>query len=556
MAANALRGTAMEPAGLRWWPRIKAALKFSGWEALLAALLCLLAGVRDPRLQVEAWLDFMLAGAALFTAKLSGQRFYCLLQSSPTANVLWHLPVPGREICRWGRGIFLRDSLALLPRMTVMAWAWHGFPAIVTAWPQVVWHGALLWIVMLACVMHDGVTQGTGRVLTRLWTLTLLVWVVLAFYAWWWEKGHHHEQPLPEWITALCAPASWLLPAKWAVHAAHNGAALMLTLLCVASGGFYWWRFPDKAAIAYDRLFADRAVEAPDGGDEEDDGVAEENAPEEAGGAPADVRNVIQHARESESALIHEGWVEKLALLLLRGRDRETAAILTGTSAGWTRQWWQAVKICTLLLLAAYALVNFGTRWVSPKTLEAWIVILPLIAVAGLAFPASNSIPVATSGWPLGNHAMPFFAGLPVSVDELLRISRRITIARMIACLLLVLPVIAAQCFILGQARGVPVLFGIAVALALLWIAIRPMFIYYRLQQMSSPARGFRLGHFAAQAIILPLGLVVMAAGVACVADVIHSPLWVVLAACCAQGIHALFHWRVRERRVDWISRG
>lgn len=543
----------MEPSDLRWWPRIKTALKFIGWESVLAMILCLLAGLRDSRLETAAWRDFMLAGAVLLTTRLSGQRFYWQLQSSPTVNVLWHLPVPGRDICRWGRGMFLRDTLVLLPRMMVAAWAWQGFPASAGAWMQIAWSGVLLWIVMSACVMHDSATHGSGKVVVKAWSLALLVWVVLALYAWWFEKNHHYGQALPDWIITLCAPASWLLPAKWAAHAAHDSTALMLTLVCVISGGFMWWRFPDKAAIAYDRLFADRHFETP--GNEADDFSGEDAAEEIERNTSIGVMEAIKHARESESALIHEGWIEKLALLLLRGRDRETAAILTGTQAGWTSRWWMAVMVCSLLLLTAYVLVNFGSRWIKLETLEAWIIILPLVAVAGLVFPVSNAIPAATCGRSLGNHAMPFFAGLPVSVRELLRVSRRITIARMAACLVLVLPVIAAQCFILGHERGILVLFGIAVALALLWIVIRPMFIYYRLQQMSSPARRFRPGHFAAYLVILPLGLGVVTAGVACVAIVILSPAWVLLGACCAQGIHAVFLWRVKTRRVDWISR-
>lgn len=554
MAANALRGASMEPTDRRWWPRIKAVLKFIGWESMLAMILCLLAGLRDPRLGTAMWRDFMLAGAVLLTTRLSGHRFYWQLQSSPTVNVLWHLPVPGRDICRWGRGMFLRDTLVLLPRMMVAAWAWQGFPAPADAWLQIVGMGVLLWIVMTACVMHDSATQGMGNVVVKAWSLALLVWVVLALYAWWFEKNHHYGQALPGWITALCAPASWLLPAKWAVHAAHDSTALMLTLACIVSGGFMWWRFPDKAAIAYDRLFPDRHFETP--GNEADDFSGEDATEEIEQNTSTGVLVAIQHARENESTLIHEGWIEKLALLLLRGRDRETVAILTGTHAGWTRRWWQAVMVCVLLLLTAYVLVNFGSRWIKLETLEAWIIILPLAAVAGLAFPVSNAIPVATCGRPLGNHAMPFFAGLPVSVSDLLRVSRRITIARMAACLVLVLPVVAAQCFILGHERGITVLFGIALALALLWIMIRPMFIYYRLQQMSSPARRFRFEHLAAYLIILPLGLGVMTAGVACVASVALSPAWVLVGACCAQGIYAVFLRRVKTRRVDWISRG
>jgi hypothetical protein len=48
------------------------------------------------------------------------------------------------------------------------------------------------------------------------------------------------------------------------------------------------------------------------------------------------------------------------------------------------------------------------------------------------------------------------------------------------------------------------------------------------------------------------LGIVI--SGVLCVAFVFFSPLWLLLAAGCSQGIYALFHWRARSRKIDWAS--
>jgi hypothetical protein len=213
MASAALHGVAMEDSDIRLWPRIKRVLKTIGWEALLAYFMCMLVGLNAPQLRAPEWRDFMLAGAVMLTSRQSSWRFYWLLQSSPTMEVLWHLPVAGRDICRWARRKYLCGALALLPRMGVAAWAWHGFPALEIAWMQILWQGFILWLVMLACVQLEDRSRAAGRVLGKIWKLTLIVWGSLILYWWWWEKNLAHGQPLPPWVITLCEPCSWVLPA-------------------------------------------------------------------------------------------------------------------------------------------------------------------------------------------------------------------------------------------------------------------------------------------------------------------------------------------------------
>ncbi len=556
MAANALRGTAMEPSDLRLWPRIKATLKSIGWEALIIYVMCLLGGLEVQQLRAPAWRDFMLAGAVMLTCRLSSQQFYWLLQSHPTMAVLWHLPVAGHDICRWARRKHLLASLALLPRMVAAAWAWLGFPALAAAWAPVLCSGLCLWLVMLACVQLYGYKEGLGRLLGKIWNVALMIWGCMMLYTWWWEKNLSHGQVFPTWVISLCKPVSWVLPAQWAMHATDLRIAFALTLACLAAGGLLWWRFPDFTAFAYDRLAPGMDAEAlPE--ETDDEGAALPAGPEVGEPAPVHVLESIQNACAREVSHASHGWIEWLTFALMRGRDRVLAPILTGLHPNWTRRWRSGMRMCTLLLLAAYGMLNFGTRLVSADTQVFWIVLVPLIAALGYTFPASNSIPLATSAWPLAQHGMPFFAGLPVTVHELLRISLRITAARMAGFLALVLPVIAVQCLILGHAKFIPSALGGAVILGISWVGMRPVFIYYRLQQMCRPVRRHLLGHFCSHLLYVPLFLGVCGSVISSVGLFLEHPKWLFvflpLTACCARGMYAVFHWRARSRRIDWI---
>jgi hypothetical protein len=328
----------------------------------------------------------------------------------------------------------------------------------------------------------------------------------------------------------------------------------MLALACLAAGGLFWRRFPDIAAIAYDRLLTGIAPESQGLETGASENVAE---PENATAEPVQVLPAIQHAWAHERSLVREGWIEKLALALLHTRDHMLGPILVGLEAGWTRRWWKALRIGTLLLLTSYALLASGTRLISAAALEFWIILVPLIVVVGASFPMSNSIPLATSGRPLGQQGMPFFVGLPVSMRDLLRVSFRITAARMIACLALALPVIAVQCVILNRVKSLPTMLCMVVILAAFWVVVRPAFIYYRLQEMSRPGRRHRLGHVCTYLLLLPLALGILFSIVASVGFFLANPPWLIVclpsAACCARAIYALFHWRVRTRKVDWI---
>ncbi|MCF7785076.1 MAG: hypothetical protein K9N47_03085 [Prosthecobacter sp.] len=561
MAAAALNGTAMELRDLRLWPRIKGALKFVGWEAVLSICLCMLAGLSIPQFRAAAWRDFMLAGAVMMTSRLSGQQFHWLLNSSPTTNVLWHLPVAGRDICRWARLIYLRGSLNLLPRMTVVAWAWLGFPLVETAWMNILWSGIMLWLIMLACVQHHSLPLGAGRLLGKIWNVTLAIWGGLVVYAWVGNKHPSHGLLPPAWVSQVCAPVSWVLPAQWVMHARENQIALVLTLVCLVAGGLFWWRFPDALGGAYDQLDTEALpaieIETEEPAYAEAEDLARPVAvPEPPAMEAVQVLACIQQAAANETSLVREGWIEKLLLSLLNERDRMLGPILVGLHAGWTGRWWKAVRICTLLLLTSYALLAFGTRWIKAETLEVWIVIVPLLVVVGYTFPVSNSIPLAMLSWPSGQHGMPLFAGLPISMRDLLRVSLRITVARMVACLALALPVIAGLCVLLDHPKAIPAMLGTAVILAISWRCIRPVFIYYRLQQVSRPGRRHRLWHACADLLILPIALAIPFSVILSVAVFQAQPEWLAvslpLTACCARAVYAVFHWRVRAQKVDW----
>ncbi|WP_395731865.1 hypothetical protein [Prosthecobacter sp.] len=557
MAAAVLKGKAMEPSDVRPWPRIKSFSKATGWEAVICVFTCLLAGLSIPTFREPAWRDFILAGAVMLASRQSGLRFNWLLQSSPTAVALWHLPVAGRDMCRWARQTFLAGTLKLLPRMMVTAWAWSGFPAVETAWPQIAGTGFMLWLVMLACVQHLSIASTASQLPRKIWNLALCVWACMVIYAWVGNKHAGLAHMLPSWIKQVCVPVSWVLPAQWAMHAADNATALMVTLACLAAGGLFWWRFPESLGWTYDQLTPD-AQPQPQADEAEQASETHDAVTEHTAVESAQTLKSLKEAAADQRPLVQEGWIERLLFALLPERDRMLAPVLIGLEAGWTKRWLQAVKICMLLLPISYALLRLATPWIAMETLELWIVLLPSIAVVSFSFPVSNSIPLATLSWPLGQHGMPLFTGLPVSMHDLLRLSCRVTVARMIACLSLALPLTAVLCVLLNHVKAMPVILCMVVILSLCWILMRPAFIYYRLQQMSRPGRRHRLGHAFAYLLLAPLAfgmpVCVVLSGTLFQASPLFLAVSLPLTACCALAIYAVFHWRVKTHKVDWIT--
>lgn len=557
MARAALYGVVMEKSDIRIWPRLKAALKFVLWELIIGWFVLVLCGFLHPVFRDAGWRDFMLAGGVTATALLLNARLMRLLDSSPTVIALYHLPVSGRDINRWALGETLRHSLALLPRMLVVAFAWQGFPALAAAWPQVLAVGVLLWLVMLACVMLNNEPLVLNLRVAHVWRVVLLTWLMLLLYAWWREKSLSHATSLPSWIPALCEPASWLLPTKWAMHGVLHESSAMLTLVCLGLGAWLWRRFPDKNAAVFDQTLEGFIQPGSDDGDDEtwnESGAAPVTAPEvtdEIVTALGSVSEKISRIMARETSKACTGWIEKLTYASLRGRDRMLAPILIGYDPGWTTRWWLALRLCILLLVLGYTLFEFGTSWITPDAMEPWLWIAPLALLLGLGYPLSNSIPMAVESWPLGQHAMPCFAGLPIGVRELMRVSFRVTAVRTLGALTLALPVLAAQCFILKQPERIPALLVTAASLSACWIMARPAFIYYRLQQVSRPARSAVLSHWCWYLVLAPLALGLVFSFVLAIA----MPLLPALGAgLCARCMYGIFHGRARSRKLDWVS--
>ena len=158
---------------------------------------------------------------------------------------------------------------------------------------------------------------------------------------------------------------------------------------------------------------------------------------------------------------------------------------------------------------------------------------------------------MATASWWLGQHAVPCFAGLPISVRALLRVSFRVTAVRTLAALTLVLPVVTAQCLIVKQPERIPTLLMMAVSLAACWIMARPAFIYYGLQEVSRPVKSAAFGHRCWYLVLAPLALGLMISFVMSVTVPLLPALAVGLFA---RVIYAFHHWRARSRKLDWVA--
>lgn len=546
----------MERSDRRLGAQMKGVSQSVFWELVVCVLVLVLSGFWHGTFRDAAWRDFMLAGAVTITALFVNLSLFGLLKSSHTVGVLYHLPVSGRDIIGWARGEILRQSLARLPRMLVIAFAWLDFPAITIAWTQVLPLGVLLWLMMLACAMLNEVTLAGNVRISFIWRVALLIWITMLLYAWWMEKKVSNGPSLPSWIPAVCEPTSWLLPAKWAAHSASHGLSAVLTLFSLGLGALLWWRFPSEHAAVFDQPAPAFTQPVSDEVDEEVDDEAEvwqgvSAAPDEMVSAPGGAAEKIGRVVEHETAMAAPGWIEKLAYATLRGRDRMLAPILIGHAPGWSARWWLACRIVVPLLFLGFMLVEFGTRWLPVEALEPWLWIAPLALVLGLGCPLSNSISVATESRRLGQHAMPCFAGLPISVRDLLRVSFRVTAARTLASLTLVLPVVTVQCLIVRQPERVPMLLMIAVSLAACWIMARPAFIYYRLQELSRPVKGAAFGHRCWYLVLVPLVLGLMISFAMSVAVPVLPALAVGLFA---RFIYAFHHWRARSRKLDWVA--
>lgn len=555
MANVALRGADMERSDRRLGAQIKGVSQSVFWELVVCVLVLVLSGFWHATFRDAAWRDFMLAGAVTATAMILNASLFGLLNTSPTVRVLLHLPVSGRKVIRWARGKILRQSLARLPRMLVISFAWLGFPSIAMAWSQVLLLGVLLWLVMLACAMLNEVTLAGNFRISLIWRVALLIWITMLLYAWWMEKKLSHGPSLPSWIPAVCEPTSWLLPAKWAVHSASHGLSAVLTLFSLGLGAWLWWRFPSEHAAVFDQPAPEFTLPVSDEVDEEVEDEAEvwqgvSAPPDEMVSAPGGAAEKVQRIVEHESAMTCPGWIEKLAYATLRGRDRMLAPILIGHAPGWSARWWLACRIVVPLLFLGFMLVEFSPHWLPVEVLEPWLWIAPLALVLGLGYPLSNSISVATGSWWLGQHAMPCFAGLPISVRDLLRVSFRVTAVRTLAALTLVLPVVTVQCLIVKQPERILTLLMVAISLGACWIMARPAFIYYRLQEVSRPVKGAALGHRCWYLVLVPLALgIVVSFFVAAAIPILPALAVGVL----ARIVYAFHHWRARSRKLDWV---
>lgn len=571
MARQGLGGRPMEPSDVRWWKRLRAAMGFIGWETVILIIIGAWAGFdhNHELLRHPAWHDFFLGGMVMATSMLLRIRFIETLYASPTVRVLNHLPVSGCDICRWARRDVFWRSLLTLPRMLAVAYAWHGFPALAHMGSEVVLTGMLLWIVMLASVILVPEALGFGVQAKHFWGAAVIIWLLLSAYAMFTMDGAKEYGHLPDWMVTLSETVSWLFPAKWARHAAWNPAPALLTLACLALGALRWIRMPAQVGAYYDTLASDTDVasdsETEDAAPIEVFSMAEP-LPGAAMSVPGDAAASIRQIVAEEAAHVSQGWIEKLMLALMHGRDRMLAAMLTGRDPGWTHSWLRAWRLCLLLTAAGGLAAHLGGAWISPETAHIWTRLLLAGVILQHTFPTSNSIPFAMVSQPLGQHRMPHFAGLPITVHDLLRVSLRIILARTVGCLSLAIPIIAVHCFTLQSPGQIPMLAAVAIMAAACAIAWRPVLVCLRLHQSSRPVRSAFLGHLLSRILVWPLLLVMITTTVSSITgsfallslqmkNVSVPLLTLVVTAVIGRCIHAVFHSRIRAGKVDWLTK-
>jgi hypothetical protein len=190
------------------------------------------------------------------------------------------------------------------------------------------------------------------------------------------------------------------------------------------------------------------------------------------------------------------GWIEKVLLLSLFGRERQLAQSLMLDGRYWTRGvtvWW---ILCWTTALWFGIVLPF-VRWMRQPQL---LVILPFILVSfGLGITTLlATLWVIFFGWPgwmwsnSANKSLPIFAHLPISPRELSALRQRVILLKLVVLLAILAPVLIGIAWLTGAALW-PILKMAAKLAFVLFVLQSWWFVFWQLSGSFFRTLGFYL---------------------------------------------------------------
>jgi hypothetical protein len=527
-------------------------LRFHSWlERLLAAnsratwwllLICVLLLKNTPFASWQIFPGIMM----MISVKALHRKFKQLALHSPTTDALRHLPIPGATILKWAREQALRHAFFLVVWAMTSAWWMAGFPVTITAALPLFAHGLLmLWLCLATVIllMHPWVVRSR---LSPMWFAIITITVLLEFGMLFTLR----QYDITVWTSQWDRIVSWLLPPLWAHPDRLLGWGGILALLWGLWGTWYWRRWPALAG----RMF-EAHVDWPNEEPNEKNEIFTDNEPPPVN-AIASLKGIDPEA---------EGWIEQLAWRCLDARDRPVAAAFVKSPLRWSYSWHRAMVISFLAIGIIWLSreLSWNTDWQIGIIQWSWF--LSLLVLVN-CWPISNMIPGATFMWAQGNLQQPFYAGLPVSTRDLLRISTRLTLVRCTVFVVLVIPIFTAWAFVAQIPEEMSVLFATVFVLTVTWVLSRPAFVTWRLLGRVKEAYGTLWGQLGLLTIVFLIGMAWVFTGWFLILkienlDRVANPWipWVVVFfSVCFHGLFSraifeAFHWRLRTGKLDLI---
>lgn len=396
-------------------------------------------------------------------------------------NSIWlRLPTPGEWLAARARRRHLHAMCGLLSFCLVGAWvaqdaaANHHWTAHATALFLV--NGATPYLLAAPSVQRFRLPQ--------LWLLTGLLIAVLAGVH---RAADHFGWPFADELLTLANGFAMLFPSWWARPAPYWNLWELVTGIWVCAGAWAWWTFPRRIGRVLDGPEAlahlgECYVEG-DGEDEFDEIVAK--ASPSVSWADPQVSEIPGEFPLREALWPEKGWIENLAVRLL-GTELQPLAALCCPNPGWTSQW----KLSWIGLAAALLILWLG-RFLPPD--GKWSAIATFVGGLTLAVSLAVNFPLGNQFYRLliqgVSERAPVLAVLPVTVEQVLAVSQRITLARCVSFITLPSALLAG----LVLFQGLPLLLLAApFVLCLVLIAARPAMAAFRLLWVARPSRRFR----------------------------------------------------------------
>jgi hypothetical protein len=488
-------------------------------KGALVAMLAVMLGAGQPQFAQPGWRQFVVGWWFTFAALYSSNILRTTAFGSPTSFALQNLPVRGEFILSWARAQTLRKTWIVFAAGCVAGWVLHGQRLEMAVLPRILSYALALWLMTLATAISLSQPWVRRCRLDRLWGWMCLgsaAVIGIAFFARGSSIAWLHLERAIEPVAPLL---SWLMPPAWVGGELFSWQAAAASLVWSLLGVLWWLRWPQAQGWVLD---APRDVIAEDEIEEEehDDDIHQQGAQNSlrgSGGTDAPSVGAEVPAPPSLKARLFAesaapdlppkgGWIERLAWRFLSARDRRLAAMFMPRDPGWSVLWNKAARFSVMLVALMFAArVTLPESAIESATL--WLLLAQGVLLLVHAVPISNQLHIAFAPYWTSGQRMPFFAGLPVNARDLLRFSNRITWARTLAALPLVVSAFALSTFALGMKGPEIWMSAKASAATLLALAVqRPLVVAFRLQESAKRVRGFTLG-FLAALVTVPLAL-------------------------------------------------